>query len=66
MRGFLVFDFVDRHPQALAEMTKWLNTGKLQYRETITNGLENAPTAFISMLKGGNLGKQLVKVSDEI
>ena len=65
MRGFLVFDFVKRHKQALTEMANWLKTNKLQYRETITDGLENAPTAFISMLKGGNLGKQLVKVSNE-
>ena len=65
MRGFLVFDFVERHEQALTEMANWLKTNKLQYRETITAGLENAPTAFISMLKGGNLGKQLVKVSNE-
>ena len=65
MRGFLVFDFVERHEQALTEMANWLKTNKLQYRETITDGLENAPTAFISMLKGGNLGKQLVKVSNE-
>ena len=65
MRGFLVFDFVERHEQALTEMANWLKTNKLQYRETITDGLENAPIAFISMLKGGNLGKQLVKVSNE-
>ena len=45
-------------------MTKWLHAGKLKYHETIVDGFENAPTAFIDMLKGGNIGKQLVKVSD--
>ena len=64
MRGFLVSDFADRYPHALAEMASWLNSGQLEYRETITEGLENAASAFISMLKGGNLGKQLVKVSE--
>jgi len=64
MKGFLVSDFVDRYPQALDEMMGWLNSGQLKYRETITEGLENSPTAFISMLKGGNLGKQLVKISN--
>ena len=64
MRGFLVSDFADRYPHALAEMAGWLNSGQLEYRETITACLENAASAFISMLKGGNLGKQLVKVSE--
>ena len=63
MRGFLVHDYVEQHAQALTEIAKWLNSGKLHYRETITRGLENAPTAFISMLNGGNLGKQLVQVA---
>ena len=64
MKGFLVHDYVDQHAQALTEIAKWLNSGKLHYRETITRGLGNAPTAFISMLNGGNLGKQLVQVAE--
>jgi len=63
MQGFLVFDFIDRYQEGLRQMTKWLRVGKLKYRETIVNGFENTPTAFIDMLKGGNIGKQLVKVS---
>ena len=63
MQGFLVFDFIDRYQEGLRQMTKWLREGKLKYRETIVNGFENTPTAFIDMLKGGNIGKQLVKVS---
>ncbi len=65
IEGFLVFDFVERHPQALKQMAEWLQQGKLIYRETITEGdIEKAPAAFISMLKGGNIGKQLVKVAE--
>jgi NADPH-dependent curcumin reductase CurA len=44
-------------------MAAWLREGKLKYREDIEDGLENAPRAFIAMLKGRNVGKQLVKVA---
>ncbi len=65
IEGFLVFDFVEKHPQALKQMAEWLQQGKLKYRETIAEGgIEKAPAAFISMLKGGNIGKQLVKVAE--
>lgn len=62
--GFLVSQFADRYPEGLAQMAEWLKAGKLKYRETITQGLEHAPEAFMSMLKGGNVGKALVKVAD--
>ena len=46
-------------------MAEWITQGKLKYRETIAEGgIEKAPAAFISMLKGGNIGKQLVKIAD--
>ena len=65
IEGFLVFDFADRHTDALKQMAQWITQGKLKYRETIAEGgIENAPAAFISMLKGGNIGKQLVKIAD--
>ena len=64
MQGFLVFDFINRYQEGLQRMGKWIHEGKLKYRETIVDGFENAPTAFMDMLKGGNIGKQLVKVSD--
>lgn len=62
--GFLVFDFQDRHDEALAEMAAWVREGRLKYRETIAYGLENAPAAFIGMLGGANIGKQVVKLSE--
>ena len=64
MRGFLVHDYVEQHPQALTEIAKWLNSSKLHYRETITRSLAKSPTAFISILNGKNLGKQLVQVAE--
>ena len=62
IQGFLVFEFADKHDDGLRQMAEWIQSGKLKYREEITEGFENAPTAFIGMLKGSNIGKQLVKV----
>ncbi len=64
IEGFLIFDFAPQIPEALAQMAAWYREGRFQYRETIAEGLEQAPAAFIGMLTGRNLGKQLVKVSD--
>jgi len=61
--GFLVTKFADRFPEALQQLTEWLLAGKLKYREDIVDGIENAPRAFIGMLNGRNMGKQLVKLS---
>lgn len=63
--GFLVFQFAERYAEGLQQMAQWIKEGKLKYTETIEDGIENAPRAFISMLQGKNTGKQLVKVSDQ-
>ena len=63
IEGFLVFEFADKHDDGLRQMAEWIQAGKLKYREEITEGFENAPAAFIGMLKGSNIGKQLVKVT---
>ncbi|MBM4074449.1 MAG: NADP-dependent oxidoreductase [Planctomycetes bacterium] len=65
VRGFLVFDFVNQYKEALGNLTKWYQAGQLKCRERITDGIENAPTAFVEMLKGANIGKQLVRISNE-
>jgi len=49
-------------PQALKELGGHVATGRIRYRESIAHGLENAPTAFIGLLKGQNFGKQLVRL----
>ena len=65
IEGFLVSEFADQHAEALVGMAEWVKQGKLKYRETIAEGgIANAPAAFISMLRGGNIGKQLVKIAD--
>ncbi len=63
--GFLVFQFANKYPEGLKQIAKWLKEGKLKYKEDIEQGIENTPAAFMAMLKGRNVGKQLVKVSEE-
>lgn len=60
LQGFLVSQFRDRWDQGRAELEALVASGALRYRETIAKGIENAPQAFIGMLHGRNLGKQLV------
>jgi len=57
-----VFDWKDRYGEALAELARHLATGRLKYRESIVEGLENAPKGFVGLLKGENFGKQLVRI----
>jgi NADPH:quinone reductase len=64
IEGFLIFDFAPKIPDALTQMAAWYREGRFHYRETIADGLDQAPAAFIGMLCGANMGKQLVKVSD--
>ena len=64
VEGFLIFRFADRYLEGMRQMTQWLKEGKLKYREDIAQGIESAPRAFIGMLQGKNLGKQLVKVAE--
>jgi hypothetical protein len=62
IRGFIVSDRQDLYLRAGTQLAKWVAQGKIKYHETVAEGLRNAPTAFIGMLKGANLGKQLVKL----
>jgi NADPH-dependent curcumin reductase CurA len=63
VQGFLIFQFVNRFGEALPQLTRWVHEGKLKYRETVAEGIENAVSAFLGMLLGENIGKQLVKIS---
>jgi NADPH-dependent curcumin reductase CurA len=63
LQGFIVSDHMERWPAALAELERLERDGKLRHRETIVDGLENAPRAFLGLLRGENLGKMLVRVS---
>jgi NADPH-dependent curcumin reductase CurA len=65
LQGFIISDHFDIWPEALAQLAQWISEGKLKYRETVTNGLENAPAAFVGLFKGENFGKQIVKIVQE-
>lgn len=62
IQGFIVSEHMNHWPAALTELGTMVATGKLKYRETIAEGLDAAPEAFLGMLKGKNFGKQLVKL----
>ena len=62
VQGFIVFDFADRYREATADLAGWLAAGQLRYFETVAQGLRAAPEAFLGMLRGANVGKQLVRL----
>jgi NADPH-dependent curcumin reductase CurA len=64
-RFFVVTEWRERWVEATRLLGGWVQEGRIKYRESIGEGLENAPELFRGMLKGKNFGKQLVKVSDE-
>lgn len=62
LHGFLVSDHLDIGADFEREVGGWLADGSLTYRETVVDGIENAPDAFIGLLRGDNIGKMLVKI----
>lgn len=64
MQGFTVGNYMNDFHVAIPELGKWLQAGKLKYEETIVEGFENTPEAFLGLFKGTNLGKQIVKVAE--
>lgn len=65
MEGFLVGQFSAQFEYARQRLNKWIKSGQLRYLEDIVDGIENAPSAFIGMMSGRNVGKLLVKVAEE-
>jgi NADPH-dependent curcumin reductase CurA len=65
MEGFIITDHYDRMAAFRADMGQWLRDGAVRYRETVVEGIEHAPAAFIGLLGGENIGKMLVKVGPE-
>ena len=64
-QGFIIFDnFAHLYPKFSVEMSQWISNGKIKYREEIIDGLENAPKAFIGLLKGENFGKRVIHVGN--
>ena len=62
VQGFIVSEHMEFWPEALDELGRLVATGKLRARESIAQGIESAPEAFLGLLKGKNFGKQLVKL----
>jgi NADPH-dependent curcumin reductase CurA len=62
LQGFIVSEHMDVWPEALKELATMVASGRLKYRESVAQGLESAPQAFLGLLKGRNFGKQLVKL----
>lgn len=62
MQGFIVTQFQHLQPQFLADMTGWMAEGRLKWQETIVEGIESAPAAFIGLFTGANTGKMLVRL----
>jgi NADPH-dependent curcumin reductase CurA len=65
VRGFLVSDHFDMMPDFIRDMAAWTKAGKMKWRETILDGIEKAPEAFIGLFRGENFGKMLVRLARE-
>ncbi|WP_250035429.1 NADP-dependent oxidoreductase [Paractinoplanes maris] len=63
LRGFIVSNHNRRMPDFLAEVGPWVREGRIEARETVVDGIENAPAAFLGLLRGENTGKMLVRLS---
>jgi NADPH-dependent curcumin reductase CurA len=62
MQGFIVFDYMERYPEALEHLTAWLKAGKLKMQEHVMQGIENFPHAVTRMFEGKHIGKLLLKI----
>ena len=65
MEGFIVGDHTNRLDEFMVQMKNWLKNDEIIYRTDITQGLENAASAFISLMKGSNFGKQIIQIGPE-
>jgi NADPH-dependent curcumin reductase CurA len=62
LKGFIIFDYFPRMSEFFGEMAPWVANGTVKSRETVVEGLENMPGAFLGLFKGENVGKMLVKL----
>ena len=64
VRGFIVLDFAERYSEGTGQLVQWVAEGRIKHRETIVDGLEQAPSAINMLFDGRNFGKLIVRVSD--
>lgn len=64
MKGFIVSDYAKRFEEGMKDLGEWLQDGKITYKETVEEGFENIPDAFLGLFEGKNIGKYLVKVAE--
>jgi NADPH-dependent curcumin reductase CurA len=64
MKGFIITSYASRFSEGIKQMAQWFSEGKLKYCESVVEGFENTPRAFIGLFHGENLGKQIVKIAD--
>jgi NADPH-dependent curcumin reductase CurA len=62
MQGFIVSNYANKFPEGVKQLSEWLKAGKLQYSETIVNGFDQIPQAFMDLFEGKNDGKMVVKI----
>lgn len=65
MQGFVIFDHADRYPAARRDLAQWLREGKLVYLEEVLDGIAHAPDAIAGLYRGENLGKRLIRLTDD-
>ena len=65
MQGYVIFDYAARYGEALAELTPWVQSGRIRFREDIMDGIEHAPDAIAGLYRGDNLGKRLIRIAPE-
>ena len=63
LEGFIVSTHTDLQAPFIADMSSWISQGKVKWRETVEEGVQNAPVAFLKLFSGENLGKMLVRLS---
>jgi NADPH-dependent curcumin reductase CurA len=66
MQGFLIFDHVQRSPEALRDLESWVRDGQIRYREDILDGIEQAPGSIAGLYRGENLGKRLIRIAPDV
>ena len=66
IQGFLIFDHVQRSPEALRDLESWVRDGHTCYREDILDGIEQAPGSIAGLYLGENLGKRLIRIAPDV